>query len=70
MVKCLDQKGDLHEIPFKSKVCEQCFTKIRVGFMYSQRCVTCAEKEEEIFKNFEKTLTLPAHYYYDCWFSF
>ena len=33
--------------------------------MFSQKCVVCAEEEEEIFENLEKTLTLPAHHFYE-----
>lgn len=33
--------------------------------MYSSKCVVCAEKENEMFEDIEKTITLPAHYFFD-----
>ena len=33
--------------------------------MYANQCVVCDEKENEMFDNIEKTMTLPAHYFFD-----
>ena len=32
--------------------------------MYSNCCAVCAERENEMFDNIEKTITLPAHYFF------
>ena len=51
IIKCLNDPGKTHEVPFRTKICKGCSDKLRAAFMNSKECKVCDRKEEEVIRD-------------------